>query len=289
MREVYQIFYKNNKFDDPNKIAQLEHLFYNIQKPLQYVDVEPIKKVVNEIAPVNETAPVNEIVPVNEIAPVNETAPVIEIKKMKNNNIFEPKQKDSIFWCIFMYIYGYNEYNIVGSKYGNRELEEKQKMIAFFKDNPKILKTTNHKITNGNIQEIYSEYLSVHNETTLLGVIGFVLYYNIRILLVDETKKVYVEYCTNSTTKTCVLLKNTGIRGQTKYKLNMSLTDEMIQTIENTMLCLEHYTKPLRSVSTYSLTELKEIRQRLGLCILNSKQKKQDLYNEIAEYCGTFL
>jgi len=208
----------------------------------------------------------------------------------KNTNIFEPKQKDTIFWCVFMYMYGYGEYSMVGSKYGNRELEEKQKMISHFKENPKVLKTTNHKITNGNIQEIHSEYLSFQNETTLLGVIGLAVFYNVRILLVDASKKTYFDYHTPDTTKTCVLFKNAGIRGQTKYTFDMSMTDENIQTIQNTMLCLEHYTKPLRAISTYSLPELEEIGKRVGIYDETSQKKfkKQELYHQIAEYCGPF-
>jgi hypothetical protein len=86
------------------------------------------------------------------------------------------------------------------------------------------------------------------------------------------------------------LFKNTGIRGQTKYTFDMSMTDEKIQTIEQTMLCLEHYTKPLRAISTYSLSELEEIGKKLGIYDETSqkKVKKQELYNRIAEYCGPF-
>ena len=275
MRELHQIFYKHNKFDTPNEIEKLESYFYDTHK-IPYISVEPMKQTIVKEVEVNK----------------------VEVKEIKQkstntkqyNNIFEPKQKDSIFWCVFMYIYEYGEYSMVGSKYGNRELEEKQKMISFFKENPKVLKTTNHKITNGNIQEIYSEYLSFQNETTLLGVIGLAVFYNVRILLVDASKKTYFDYHTNDTTKTCVLFKNTVIRGQTKYTFDMSMTDEKIQTIQTTMLCLEHYTKPLRAISTYSLSELEEISKRVGIYDETSQKKikKLELYNQISEYCGLF-
>jgi hypothetical protein len=282
MRELYQIFYQYNKFDTPVNLTTLESYFYDIHK-IPFVEVEPTKK----LEEVGEVVEVKELVEVKEVVKVKLHDKKIE-PKIKNT--FEPKQKDSIFWCVFMYVYGYGEYSMVGSKYGNRELEEKQKMISFFKENPKALKTTNHKITNGNIQEIHSEYLSVQNETTLLGVIGLAVFYNLRILLVDTSKKTYFDYHTNDTTKTCVLFKNTGIRGQTKYTFDMSMTDEKIQTIQQTMLCLEHYTKPLRAISTYSLSELEEISKKLGLYDETSQKKikKQELYNRIAEYCGPF-
>ena len=124
----------------------------------------------------------------------------------------------------------------------------------------------------------------------MLGVIGLAVFYNVRILLVDALKKTYFDYHTNETTKTCVLFKNSGIRGQIKYTFDMSMTDEKIQTIQQTMLCLEHYTKPLRAISTYSVLELEDIGKKLGIYDekSNKKMKKQELYNQIAEYCGPF-
>jgi hypothetical protein len=290
MRELYQIFYQNNKFDNPNKIETLSSYFYDINK-IPYIQIEPMKDIITTSLNIKEEVKKEENINVNVKEEVKKEIVKQKVNKPKqDNNIFEPKQKDTIFWCVFIYIYGYGEYSMIGSKYGNRELEEKQKMISYFKENPKSLKTTNHKITNGNIQEIHSEYLSVQNETTLLGVIGLAVFYNVRILLVDTSKKIYFDYHTNETTKTCVLLKNTGIRGQSKYTFDMSMTNEKIQTIQQTMLCLEHYTKPLRAISTYSLSELQEIGKKIGLYdeTSNKKVKKQELYNEITEYCGPF-
>jgi hypothetical protein len=292
-RELNQIFYQYNKFDSPSEINKLESFFYDMH--IIQSNIVPIPKS-NEEKPVtipksNEEKPVPIPMPKS-----NEEKPVpIPIQKSNEEiKLFEPKQKDSIFWCIFIYIYGYSEYLTIGSRYGNRELEEKQKMITYFKENPKCLKTTNHKITNGNIQEIYSEYLSFQNETTLMGVIGLAVYYNIRILLVDSSKNIYLDYHINDTSteiKTCILYKNKGIRGRTKYCFDMSM-DENIESdekIKNTMLCLEHYAKPLKAVSTYKSCELDEIVKKLNINDESIKKiKKQELYNKIVEYCGTF-
>jgi hypothetical protein len=217
------------------------------------------------------------------------------IRSKNDSSLFEPKQSDSIFWCVFVFTYGYGEYLMVGSKYGNRELEEKQKMITQFKTNPKSLKTTNHKITNGNIQEIYSEFMAIQNETSLMGVIALTVFYDIRILLVDASKKTYLDFHTSNNDsfaleKTCVLYKNKGIRGKTKYTIHMSMTDEMIQTIQNTMLCLDGYNRALRSISSYKIGELEDICNLLGLITdidtnKRAKAKKDDLYNRINEHC----
>jgi len=302
-RELNQIFYQYNKFDTPNEINKLEPFFYDMnvipskekkpipksseEKPTPKLSEEPPLKKSSEEKPIPKSS--------EEEKSIKKSSEEPPLKKSSEEiKMFEPKQKDTIFWCIFIYIYGYGEYLTIGSRYGNRELEEKQKMITYFKENPKCLKTTNHKITNGNIQEMYSEYLSFQNETTLMGVIGLAVYYNIRILLVDSSKNIYIDYHTNDTSttiKTCILYKNQGIRGQTKYCFDMS-TDENIESyekIKNTMLCLEHYTKPLKAISTYKSCELEEIGKKLNIYDESIKKiKKQELYNKIVEHCGIF-
>jgi len=301
-RQLNQIFYENNKFDTPNQIIKLEPFFYDIHNlvtPIQ-TNHDPENQHIKEpllennipikLGVVTKTVENYEIVKDDKM--IKNEIKIDEKKQTKPNEhkVFEPKQTDSIFWCIFVCVYGYSEYLMVGSRYGNRELEEKQKMISFFKENPKALKGTNHKITNGNIQEIYAEYLSFQNETTLLGVIGLAVFYNIRILLVDGIKKIYMDFHTTEPCKTCVLFKNTGIRGKTKYSFDMSITEEKIEVIQKTMLCLEHYTKPLRAISTYKTIELEEISNLLGICNedTDKRMKKQDFYKNISEYCGAF-
>jgi len=198
---------------------------------------------------------------------------------------FEPKYRDSIFWCIYTFIYGYDDYLMIGSKYGNKELEEKMKVVHFIKENPKLLKTTNHKITNINIQEIMSEFMSVQNETTFLGIIALCIFYNIHIYLVDEKKKIYLCFTTNNETasKKCILYKNTNIKGYSKYRLNHSISENDILYIEENMFRLESYNKPLKAISNYKVEDLYLISNKLG--IYDETLKKPKLYDVIQEYC----
>jgi hypothetical protein len=178
---------------------------------------------------------------------------------------------------------------MIGSKYANHEIVEKQKFFAFFKKCPKILKTTNCKITNQQTEEILSEMLSMNDQTSFLGIIALVVYYKINILLVHDTKKMYLSFRLMEddneqphTQKTCVLYKHP--KSNKRYKMKMYEEDaETISTIKNTMLCLESYMKPLRAISTYKITELEEIAEKLGIEV--SKMKKQELYAKIQEYC----
>ena len=59
-----------------------------------------------------------------------------------------------------------------------------------------------------------------------------------------------------------------------KYELNKIL---------NNNLMVENIVKPFKSLSSYKLSELKEMNEKLTLGI-DSKDKKQDLYNKLIEY-----
>jgi hypothetical protein len=294
--DLNQIFYNYNKFDiytfnRPDDILRLEPLFFSLSKHEMEMELVTEKEKEKEkekesMLPIIIDAP-KQTEHVLHPHPATKTKEP-EIKKSKK--WFEPLQKDTIFWCVFSFIYGHTEYLMVGSRYGNRELEEKGKMMSYLNESKKQLKNINHKITNANIQEILSEFLALQNETTFLGIIGLVAFYKIRILLVDENRNLYVDFhIVDTETKTCILYKNTtgkGSRGA-KYRMNMDLeeTESEVSRIQTNMLRLEHFTKPLRAISSYKLSELEEISKIIGLSN-NDKLKKPELYARITEYCN---
>lgn len=284
-RELNRI-YCLNKFDTHEALLTLEPYFYTPSSLLvpsvasQPVTVAPVPIKLPPIIPI-PTPPI--------------TTCYVKPTPKSRAEWFEPVQSDSLFWCVYTFVNGYSEYLMIGSKYANREIEEKQKLFAFFKKCPKILKTTNCKITNQQTEEILSEMLSMNDQTSFLGIIALVVYYKINILLVHDTKKMYLSFClmeddkddkeqqpSNVSKKTCVLYKHP--KSNKRYKMKMYEEDaETISTIKNTMLCLESYMKPLCAISTYKVSELEEIAEKLGIEV--SKMKKQELYTKIQEYC----
>ena len=67
--------------------------------------------------------------------------------------------------------------------------------------------------------------------------------------------------------------------------IDISSAEDVVSNIEKTMLCLEHYTKPLRSISTYKVCELEEIATLLNIDY-SAKCKKPELYEKISHYCS---
>jgi hypothetical protein len=269
------LFFGVHKIQKASDLLRLQPYFLHNEK-MPFTPFNPL----NNPPFLNDTAIIKE--------PIESNVTLVEIEPVKNDikekvektNWFDPKQKDTLFWCIFTAVYGESEYLMVGSKYANRELEEKSKMIAEFKKSSVELRSTNHKMTLGSIQEMMSEYMTNQADTTFLGLVGSAVYYKLRITLVDDSKKTYINVIPTNFVKSCILYKNNHIKGYTKYRLFMDDTDERLETLKKEYFCLEGYSKPLRAISSYKRQELDDIATRFGL---DNKMKKEEVYNRIME------
>jgi hypothetical protein len=265
-RTLNQIFYTNNKFDEPDKLKELEEYFMNLSIDLAYDDLLH--------SPVDMTVIKESTVDLFDPKPV----PPASIKKSEAKKGFVSKDRDALFWCIFAYQYGEMEYTMIRTNYGKRKVDEKIKIYSWLKDNKSAIKTyPSMKITNVMYQEMLSELMCVQSDTGFLSIIAFSLYYKINIYLVNEVKKTYLEFLgqgeVESEAKPCFL-----------YRLDRGyrLSDEP-QNLES-MIKLESYQKPLKAISNWKLVELEEVAQKLGMenC---SSMKKPELYQTIIDYC----
>lgn len=204
----------------------------------------------------------------------------IQFSKNKMESIIFPEKMDSLFWSIFISVYGYTEYETIGRCYSNREISEKQNIMEFIKKKPKCLKSMDKKITKAMTQEILSDIMS-NKKTTLDVLPAFALFYKKNIIILNEkNKNIYLKINLVEDTKEYILLiKNKkGFFG-----LDTDITTEKIQNIFDTKFCLENYNKPLKAISNYKSEELTSIGEMVGMNMNNGKIKKQELYNEICK------
>jgi len=184
---------------------------------------------------------------------------------------------DTLFWNIYIAIYGWGEYTMIGTKYANVEWTEKNNIRLAFMTTPKTLQSTNHKVTLGNIQEMMSEYMT-GGKTTLLGLIGYSVYYKMPIYLLDNTKKTYLRFLPTTVEKPpCILFKNGGI-----YELHEGGEREEVETLCANYVCLESYQRPLRAISTYKRGELDTLANLAGITVVD--KTKDQLYRELSEW-----
>jgi hypothetical protein len=104
------------------------------------------------------------------------------------------------------------------------------------------------------------------------------------IIMVDSTNRFMLEFISNKDENlpTYVLYKD----GYGKYKVNIEpILVDNITNMKNTLICLENYMKPLKTVSNYKTDDLIDLARKLGVYNENIKPKKNELYEQICEIC----
>jgi hypothetical protein len=189
-------------------------------------------------------------------------------------------KEDTIFWCIYIQIYGLDEFLQIGSKYKNRMLEEKIKIIDKIKNSPKDFKNKcNFKISNNLIQEILSDLYAFKNKKTssiLTTVMAYAYYYNIKIEIYNDNT--YIQfYNINEEEQTPLILYF--------YKEEFGIVLDNKEYFEKNKdnYYKVGFLKPLNGISTYKMSELEFIAKKLK--IYNPELKKIELYNIINHKC----
>jgi hypothetical protein len=213
------------------------------------------------------------------------------IKKIQEENrntinpFLLPKQKDTLFWCLFIAKYGYNEYIQVQRNYGMKELEIKTQVINFIKENPTKLKETNYKITKILMQEIMSELMTSQTDTTMFCFLSILIFFDMNIIMVEDTGHFLLEFFSNTTETVPTFLIQKDKHGKYHIKEEAITADE-IHILKEERLCLENFMKPIKPISSYKICEIEVILYKIGVLkegAVTSKMKKQELYDLMKE------
>ncbi len=199
----------------------------------------------------------------------NEARPT-EIK----DSYFKPKQKDTLFWCLYILKYGFSNYNTL-SNYGNTQLDEKSKCISYIDNNVPTIKSCNFRITNVNLQEIKSDLLTEHVYTSFNVLSAFVCHFNFNIYIIHDSKKMFLKFTNDINTTNHILLKDNK---SFKIMHTNVPTHELDSHFKN-MYCLDHFNKPIKGIGSFKVDDIINIATKLGIDTAN--KKKSELYNDI--------
>jgi len=206
---------------------------------------------------------------------------------------FQPKQNDSLFWCLFVLKYGEAEYNRITHNFGVKELEEKQLLALFINNNKSKIKGTNYKVSNVMIQEILSESLTIQKETSFNVLNAMTVFYDINILIVDADDRCMLEFWADrgeipyqegvsSDKHTFVLYKDK----YGKYSCVLEwISVSTIKEMRDKYMVLDSYLKPIRAASNFKVDELVELAKKLSIYDENKKYKKEELYDAVRMLC----
>jgi len=209
-------------------------------------------------------------------------------KNVGTNPIYYPAQKNSLFWSIFIGAYGMGEYMINERKYANVEMNERQKMLDYFRDskNTGKLKQGNIKVSNVLIQEIMADIMVANRDPNSVFhmLIALSVFHKKTIYYVRKNKYLVFSY-TDETDD--LNMENTLLiyaKNDKESGLYEDATEEHIREIVQNKYRLVSYDKPLRGISTYKIPDLEEISRRLQIDLCNEQGialKKTELYHKI--------
>ena len=240
-----------------------------------------------------------------------------EPQNQYQNTRFNSRKPDTLFWSIFIAHYGVREFTEIGSKYMNREIEEKMRVMEFIKKNRPRMKSM--KITAATGEEMMGDLLT-NQSTSMLVLPALALFYETRLWIVSEETNTYLEYLPTSYNRDFVQggetlqPKNSGGRRPDEFEIvpgteinidystmiiyratyngRVSYTTEtneepsnLIEKIQQTMIRIENVEHPFKGISTYKLVDLEEIANKLKVQIpAGEKWKKNDWYVAITRY-----
>ena len=203
----------------------------------------------------------------------------VEMKKEVND--FIPAHKDKLFWCFYYLYKGEHEYeqhikdNFITEKNFKIETAEKVKLMK------NKLKEAKLKMS-----EIEDEFIN-KQQITLKGLHALCLIYDIS--LIYEFNKKYSEYLYNVSSSSEIEIITLKQKGEYALKCFNSLDEKekYIKNIRETYWKIDNPDKPLKVPSAYTIKELQEIAEKLGIILLNELGKnktKPVLYQEILSF-----
>lgn len=185
-----------------------------------------------------------------------------------------PKQRDTLFWSLFIGQYGYIDYDRITFNEGVKKLEVHQKIVDTLRQNPTRWKQVNQKITKVAIEEVYSDLLTNIKKSSLDNILAYACYFQKNIFIVHMQQKSYWDIQYEEANETIVL----HLDGDNCFHIQPECSVEEIQQLKNNRISLESYSKPLRPLSFYKVNQLQEMASSLHM---DYAMKKQDLYESI--------
>tara|TARA_B100000989_G_scaffold225342_2_gene172611 strand:- start:1277 stop:2014 length:738 start_codon:yes stop_codon:yes gene_type:complete len=199
---------------------------------------------------------------------------VIEKIKKEEKDIFIPDEEDSLFWCYIVYKYGYSEYELKREKKYESITSMKIDLVYTVRENKDLLKKL--KLRKSKVEENLTNDKRINLDTFL-----FLIAVN-EMNLIYINGQTYYEELYSDEEKICIIKYE---KEQDKYGL-YDVSKEKLEELKKTRLHILNISKPIKSLSSYRVLELKEICKTLNIDIMKTETKcktKKELYQLIQE------
>lgn len=211
------------------------------------------------------------------------------VRSKPSMSIFTPRQQNSLFWCFFAAHYGVKEYEMIGSRYQNAELEEKYRISETLEKSPDRLKATNYSPSKQAIREMCAGIVSSTRDD-FFSLIAFCAYYKTRTLVVFDHSRTYLEFDCEQEDSVPMVMRATRSSGKSGAWTFSLVTADVSHNIEADYVKLNTYAKPMKGIGSYKSDELIAMASKMGLEMdATKKEGKKELYEKIGQRIGAIV
>lgn len=219
---------------------------------------------------------------------LNKTVPsekVDAVHSFEPDNYYVPKADDTLLWCAFIMINGFERYEMIDNHYieGNAF---KYRIVEDIRSKKALLKP--HKLSLSKIEDILVNKPFCH----LDALYAIAVCFNLSVCII-QGRKIYEIGRSIDDTKTFVVEKLKGKYGL--YTGNAYHKQSALKNVRDNFWSMESITTPIRSLSSYKLPDLVDICKRLhisttkqqhgefGSIGTEKKKTKGELYEAICQ------
>ena len=190
-----------------------------------------------------------------------------------NPDFFIPIEKDNLFWCWIIFVYGFSEYEILKETTFIIEKNYKINFIDKIRKNKKILKHLKTKIQEMEGHLANDKILDIKYLEPML----IIDKYNFAFM----NDKIYYENILYPGKPICIIkyFEKTNNYG-------LFLEEKKLFDYKDKLYVVESLKKPVKSISNYKAKELKDICKKLNIDIMKTPTKtktKKELYQLVIE------
>ena len=184
---------------------------------------------------------------------------------------FSPEEQDKLFWCFYIFLYGFAEYQLAKTSIFKIEKDIKLSSATKLINVKNIIKENKLKMS-----ELQDE-LTQQDIISVKGLYALCIIHNINIL--------YIKNRTYYDIKVCDKQINVIINTNNEIYIPDNINEIKITEYKNSYWKIENISKPLKSISSYSLVELQNICASFNIPIktLNKNILNAFLYSSLFE------
>ena len=201
--------------------------------------------------------------------------PVLRKVEPPKTTLITPKYSDKLFWCFYIMLKGKYEYDNIGQNVFSVETENKIKLVSVVRDNVSLLKHNKLSAKSVEVDLANSPWISIATFHALCLIHGL-------SCLIIKGRMCYRINCSDELSHK-ESLPDIVVMNNGSFSIESDNTNEKVKKYLETFWNIPSLDKPLLSISSYKVDDIKCICDKMGIsCLENGKPRtKKDMYQDI--------